>query len=587
MPAFVALAALLFPSLVFAYTPNDPLFPQQYYLQKISAPAAWDITRGSPSVIVAVIDSGVDLSNPDLKNQIWTNPNVGQDGYVNDLHGWDFTNNTNDPEPDLSQGWLEGGVDHGTVVAGIIAAQGDNGQGIAGIAWNVKIMPLRVVDSFGQGDSANVVPAIRYAVDHGAKVINMSFTSTTPDPALDAEIERAYHLGVVIVAAAGNSDTGDNLTDTPEYPACLRNGADHPVIGVAATDQNDARASFSNFGNGCVDIAAPGVNIFSTSLYRPNEGDFTSPYSGGWSGTSFSTPMVVGAAALLLSAHPTLTPDQVREILQLSADPILSTDGAPTGSVGVGRLDIANALAIAGSFDGTGPEVPLVNAPSATTSTGDTTRSIINATLPASAPIDSLIKLANQSTVYYVGLDGKRHPFPNADIFHTWFTDATPVQTLSVTDMAAIPLGQPVLVRPGTDWIKIASDPKTYFVEPDGYTLRWIKDEATAEALGGANWNKHVLDIDPTFFSKFQQGPDIDETTLATQWPSGALVSAPGSTTVWYMQNNTRRQVTSLAANNFQVSFVQTIAGSWQTLPIGAPISSREDDLFSDQLLVE
>ncbi len=611
------LAAWFIPLTALAYVPNDPDFAKQDYLARVGAPAAWDYARGSSSVIVAILDSGVDLSHPDLKDHIWTNPGEipgngiddDHDGYVDDVHGWDFVENTNDPEPDLSQGWLPDGADHGTIIAGEIAATADNAQGIAGLAFGVQIMPLRIVDAFGRGDSANVVPAIRYAVDHGARVINLSFSGTSLDPDLETEIERAYRQGVVVVAAVGNADGGTDLSQAPDYPACFNANGVRPVIGVAATDANDARASFSNYGGGCVDIAAPGTDVFSTELYRPQYGDFTKPYDDGWSGTSFAAPLVSGAAALLLSVHPTLTPDQIRTILQLSADPITSTGGAPVGAVGAGRLNVGRALQIAGSFDHTGAAVPVamqtpppVNGrpagsppPSTSLRTGLAggesspsayDRAAANAALPASAPVDSLIRLAALPTVYIVGLDGKRHPFPNAVIFRSWFPDFSSVRTIPPSDMAAIPLGAPVLVRPGTYWVKIASDPRTYFVSPDGYTLRWIKDEAAARALGGPDWASRVIDVEPTYFTKFRQGPDIDQAALSSSWPSGALMEAPGSTDAWYVDRGTRRRVTDLAANHFERLFVRMLAGSWETLPEGLPLSAQSDDVFSRQVLV-
>lgn len=595
-----ALAALLLPATALAYTPNDPGLSQQAYLARIGAPAAWDVARGSAGVIVAVLDSGVDLSHPDLQGQFWTNageiPGDGidndGDGYVDDVHGWDFVGNTNDPEPDLSQGWLPGGANHGTLISGLIDATTDNKLGVAGLAWGVKIMPLKIVDVFGRGDSSKVVPALRYAVDHGARVINLSFSGTEIDPAMEAEIVRAYQKGVVVIAAAGNTHSGGtNLVAAPVYPACLREGNMRPVVGVAATDVHDALADFSNFGVDCVDIAAPGTDIYSTSLYRPTQGDFTEPYSGGWSGTSFSAPLVAGAAALLLSAHPSLSPDQVRTILELSADPILSTGTAPAGSAGVGRLNVAKALQIAGSFDGTGPAMPYTAPPAipsaivAPTPTPVFNRTVVNATLPPSAPIDSLVRLASQPAVYYVGLDGKRHPFPTLAMYRSWFADFSNVKVISADDMAAIPLGQPVLVRPGTYWVKIQSDPKTYYVEPDGYTLRWVKDEATAKILGGTDWAKRVIDVEPTYFSKFRVGPDLDTIVLSSSWPSGALVSAPGSKDVWYVDHGTRRHVEDLAQNKFQAAFVRPLAGAWQIFPEGLPVSAPSDDLFSSQLL--
>ena len=230
----------------------------------MSVPTAWDYTQGSNDIIVAVLDTGVDIKQPELAANIWTNPNPGKpgdpSGYVNDLHGWNFVENNNDPTPQFTSGWTEAGITHGTVIAGIIGAVGNNMSGIAGINWHVKIMPLRILDSQGIGDSNAAARAIDYATAHGARVLNFSFVTDEHNIALDQAIARAAKSGVLIVAAAGNNrDTGgDNLDKTPMYPVCSDGPGTNYVIGVAATDLNDERADFSNYGTNCVDISAPG-----------------------------------------------------------------------------------------------------------------------------------------------------------------------------------------------------------------------------------------------------------------------------------------------------------------------------------------
>ncbi len=584
--AFFVLALLLLPSLAQAFVPNDTRLSQQTYLLPVQAQAAWDRGRGSPNIIVAVIDSGVDISHPDLKDSIWTNtgeiPDDGidndLDGFIDDVHGWDFVRQTGDPQPDLSEGWLPGGAAHGTIVSGIIGAMGNNGEGIAGIAWPIRLMPLRAVDAFGRGNSVHVTQAIRYAVDHGAKVINLSFSGDHFDQAMHDEILRAYQRGVVVVAATGNTRGGMDLNKTPVYPVCFKDGDMDPVIGVAATDVNNRRASFSNYGSACADLAAPGTDMYSTSLFRPAFADFNEPYTGGWSGTSFAAPLVVGAAALLFSLNPSFTPSDIKNMLQSSADPVV---GDPDASIGAGRLNIARALNVALALM---PPVLASGAPSISPSVLN--RDAANASLPSAAPVDSLVKLSGQPAVYYVGLDGKRHPFPNAMTYQTWFNDFSAVRALSPEDMAAIPLGMPILVRPGTYWVKIQSDPKTYFVEPHGYTLRWIKDEATAVLLGGADWHTRIVDVEPTYFTKFHVGADIDMTVLASSWPSGALMRAPGDdASAWYIADGSRRRIAHLADNFFQPVFVRLLPGAWQHFPEGLPLDHREDGVFSEQFL--
>src|ERR1051325_1076305 len=197
-------------------TPNDPQFNQQWALQNtgqnggqfgsdIKAGAAWDITTGSTSTVIAVIDSGIDFTHPDLTNNQWVNPKPGGRG---DQHGWDFVDDSAEVRDE--QG-------HGTAVAGIIAAEGNNSLGISGVMWRASLMSLRVLDNTGTGDVANAVEAIDYAVAHGAQVINLSWGTTGESIALKQAIERALRRGVVVVCSAGNS--GQDLDTSPYYPA--------------------------------------------------------------------------------------------------------------------------------------------------------------------------------------------------------------------------------------------------------------------------------------------------------------------------------------------------------------------------------
>jgi len=225
----------------------------------IDAPEAWDITTGSPNVVVAVIDSGVDYNHPDLAANVWTNPGEipgdGQDndgnGHVDDVMGWDFVDNDNDPMDS---------DDHGTHVAGTIAAVGNNSVGITGVCWTAKLMALRFLDAFGWGTTANAVSAIEYANDKGAHIINNSWGGGSFSQALEEAIDASSAL---VVCAAGN--TGTNIDIAPFYPASFT--APH-IISVAATDQNDNRSiwtpySSSNYGITSVDVAAPGTSIYS------------------------------------------------------------------------------------------------------------------------------------------------------------------------------------------------------------------------------------------------------------------------------------------------------------------------------------
>ena len=340
-----------------AATPDDPLVPNQWYLQKIQAPEAWNAATGSSDVIVAVLDAGVDVAHPDLAQNIWVNQSeiagngIDDDGngYADDVNGWDFIDNDATLLPTNTGGYLSSAFAHGTVVAGLIGGVGNNGIGIAGINWRVKIMPVRILDGFGVGDTDIAIKGVEYAIRNGAKVINMSFTGEDLIESFRAVIQRAVDAGITVVAAVGNAN--GNTDGVPVYPACLRRAdGSKLVIGVAATNMDDTKATFSNYGSGCVDIAAPGVDMFST-MYARNG---LLSYASGWSGTSLSAPLVSGAVALIKSRHFFLTPSQILTILQLSVDPLAKS----SGEAGVGRLNIRKALEIAPLFAVVSPQSP-------------------------------------------------------------------------------------------------------------------------------------------------------------------------------------------------------------------------------------
>ncbi len=253
--------------------PNDQDFPEQWGLVKIKAPEAWDITRGSQEVIVAVIDTGVDYSHPDLKDNIWINeaelnglPGVDDDGngYVDDIRGWDFAGNDNDP--------LDVYI-HGAHVAGIVAARGNNSLGIAGLNWQLKIMPLKAMADNGTSfDDDAVSDAIDYAIAKGAKIVTCSFGGLASSLTEKNAFTRLRNAGILAVCAAGNGDDlyigmDTDLTGQQHYPSGLDLAN---IISVAASDENDNLATFSNYGRTSVDVMAPGVDIYSTV---PGEGE--------------------------------------------------------------------------------------------------------------------------------------------------------------------------------------------------------------------------------------------------------------------------------------------------------------------------
>lgn len=323
-----------------ANLPNDPHFAQQWALNNlgqdggkkkadIDAVKAWDKTKGSTDVVVAVLDSGVDYKHTDLVANMWTRPdNIPQYtdedlGTFNDLQGFDADANAGDPMDDNG---------HGTHCAGIIGAEGDNNEGIAGINWNVRIMPLKFMGRGGFGTTANAIEAINYAIDRKQKgvnvrVISASWGSTSRSKALEDAIRAAGEQGILFVAAAGNAST--NNDSRPHYPS---NYNLPNVISVASTDRTDSLSSFSNFGIKTVHIAAPGRDIHSTWL----GGDYRDA-----SGTSMATPYVAGVAALILASEPDLTVEQLRARLLKSVDKIDSLAGKVESG---GRLNAAKAL---------------------------------------------------------------------------------------------------------------------------------------------------------------------------------------------------------------------------------------------------
>jgi subtilisin family serine protease len=313
--------------------PNDPRFPQLWGLQNtgqtngvpdadIDAPEAWEVTPGSSRVIVAVIDTGVDYTHPDLRDNILR-------GATGDVVGWDFVNEDANPMDDNS---------HGTHVAGTIGAVGNNGVGVIGVCPAVRIMPVKFLGADGSGSTSNAVLAIDFAVEHGARILNCSWGGGGVSDLLLEAIQRAKDAGVLVVAAAGNE--GRNNDENPSYPANYNQFSDN-VLSIAATDSRDALAGFSNYGRDTIDLCAPGVGIVST-LPRNSYGSY--------SGTSMATPHVSGAAALLLSRYPELSVAELRYRLIFNADsvPELAPKVTPR------RLNAAAALV----EDFTAPDAP-------------------------------------------------------------------------------------------------------------------------------------------------------------------------------------------------------------------------------------
>lgn len=351
-----------------ALLPNDTIYNYQNYLKIIQAEKAWDIVKESPDVVVAVIDSGVDIDHPDLAENIWHNldeiPNDGLDndnnGYVDDTVGWDFVLNTNDPRPKFAGSFSKLGVNHGTIVAGVIGNVGNNNFGLAGLSWRVKIMPLRVMDGEGSGSTNLVYQAVKYAMANGANIINLSMVGDAYDPLLVQIIKEAYQQGLVIVASAGNENSPNHDIDIslsldlhPQYPICHDgdNGANY-VLGVGSVSNYDVKSIFSNFGKNCLDLVAPGESFFGTLFFSPVLPDYRSYFGGYWSGTSLAAPQVAATAALVKTLRPNLTNKEIYQLIVDNTDNIDAKNPSFAGLLGKGRLNVYKVLSAAGGQTG-------------------------------------------------------------------------------------------------------------------------------------------------------------------------------------------------------------------------------------------
>lgn len=321
------------------FTPNDPFYASdpttglgQWGIRKARVDQAWDIVRGSPSITVAVIDTGLDPNHPDLAGVA--------------LPGITFLTSPDPTCPAVAPGSTLDDNAHGTHVAGLIAANGNNGVGIAGVAFGVKILPIKALDCQGSGMMSDVASGVMWATDHGARIINISLGSSTGQGTLGSAIAYAVSHGVFVVAAAGNCGAGVSARcasiNEPQYP-----GAYPQSFAVAATDSNDQRASFSNVAS-YVAVAAPGARIYSTTPTYPTTLSRSTPGTtsyAAFSGTSQASPFVAGVAALLLSKDPTLTVQQLGDRLRAGAD-----DLGPVGvdpQFGSGRVNALRSLTLA------------------------------------------------------------------------------------------------------------------------------------------------------------------------------------------------------------------------------------------------
>jgi|GEM_PF-1878450 len=338
--------------------PNDPHFTNQWHMQRIAAPAGWNVTIGDSSVVISILDTGIDPEHTDFAGRI--------------IPGYDFVND--DPEPEDDNG-------HGTHVAGIAGAATNNSIGIAGADWQAKVMPLKVLDAQGIGTTYDVCEGIYYAADLGADIINLSLGGYDSSPAYDDAVNYAHASGCLVIAAAGNDNTNQ-----PVYP-----GACAHVICVSATNKTDQKASFSNFGT-YIDLAAPGVGILST--LPKNQYTY-------YNGTSMSAPLVSGLAGLLCAQNPLFGPAEIESLLFHYADDL----GEPGWDeyYGYGRINVLKSLVgpmpvVLGYYgnavlgDGVATQGEQFGMLMSVVNTGDSTAYGVRATLSTSDPYVTIVQ---------------------------------------------------------------------------------------------------------------------------------------------------------------------------------------------------
>ena len=475
--------------------PNDPQYSQQWALPKISAPAAWDLTTGNASVVVAVTDSGIDFDHPDLAPRVWYNladtaNNLTDDdhnGYIDDFRGYNFAYEDNDVSDDVTfQGVLRG---HGTFVSGIIGARANNGVGMAGICWDVRIMALKVMDFQGMIFSFDLIRSFDYARSKGAKIVNASLGGPGATSSEYDAINRLRSAGVLLVAAAGNE--GSNNDVVPVYPASY---ALDNIIVVTHSDSNDNLSFDSNYGAATVDLAAPGEDVYSAQpggLYRLG------------SGSSFATPHVTGVAALLKAQNPGRTYSAIRSLIINNVDRPPGLRGRVASG---GRLNAYEALI---------PRVPIPYALDATNLVWQTggNRPWLGQTLSSSDGVDAA-RCGNithnetswlQTTVTGPGM--------------LWFNWR--VSSQASADLLTFSVdGQNIYVISGeTGWV-----PEVIGLPAGNHTLRWAYSK---NASGSAGEDKGW--VDQVLYVRDSGGPAITVTSPTSTYLTASDVLLGGT----------------------------------------------------------
>jgi len=504
------------------YTKDIANINAQWYLPKISAAGGWDIQNQAGGVLVAVVDTGIDALHQDLKDGRVT---AGYQVYCSQV---DETNNNclNRTRGDIPVGINSDDNSHGTSVTSIIGAITGNFAGIAGVAWTVKLMPVKVLNKDGIGTASDVAEGIVWAAEHDAKIINLSLGATTLTDAavLQVATDIAYQKGAIVVAAAGNDHvTGTDLDIAPSSPVCS-DGANNNVLGVAALDFNDQKASFSNYGANCIDISAPGVRMLS-AYFDPSKPEQQNVYAYR-SGTSFAAPLVSGAVALLKAKEPGLTMDQIKTRIISTADDInganlASCNGGACGNkLGGGRLNLQAVLS--GTTVVPPPPPPI----GTNIQEGD------------------VIKLANSSELYLINGGVKRWLLPL--VASQRGIDTANPKELSEDDFGKITLGKPM---PPVDGSLIRGDASlAVFIMKDG-----VKQPLSYLSFVSHNFSfGNVLEMPQNFVSSLD---------LGTLYPpkEGTLVRANNDLTVYIIRASKKQAMTYLTFTSHNFSFTNVL----------------------------
>lgn len=534
-------------------TPNDPI-GTQWYTNKISAPAAWDISTGSNAIIVAVIDTGFGLNHEDLAGR-WA------------AGGWDFVNNDSDPSagttdpsgPDVS---------HGTATAGLVGATGNNAKGVASINWGTRILPLQALDDNGHGTTTTVASAVHYAVDQGAKVINMSLGVASPDPILKEQLDYARDHDVVVVAAAGNCGSSSFSTNGCYFQGQLVYPANYPqVLAVGATDINDTRASFSSYGSN-LDVVAPGTGTISTTAW--SVADQTSSYTtAGISGTSFSSPIVAGLAALYRGYNTAASANDTITAITGSADKLSAMGGQSfTEQYGFGRINAAHTL------NGL-PPTPA--SPTPTPTPVETAPIPLPTPSQPTHPNGTLISL--EGRVYLVENDTKRW-ITNGDVFSSYGYPWFQVKSAAIGD-SNLSAGTDInTLAPGT--IFRSDNSPVYVMTYESGSL--VKQQISYSAFNnlGYSWNE-VVYVPPANVP----AATASSVLFANGHPAGTLVA--GNSKVYLLAfDQTANQTTkrwvlgpdAFTTNNFDWNKLKTATAQDLSLPEGTPVDLRRGNML-------